>query len=376
MSIENLTAEIDLAAVTHNIESMKRRVNGPAVMSVVKANAYGHGLIECARASKRGGADWLGTAVISEAIELRNAGLTGPMISWLLSTNDRFGEAISKDVDLAVNSITSLNLICDAAKAQNKVARIHVKVDTGLTRNGVTLTDLPDLINALKVAQNSGAIQVVGVMSHLAFADEPNHSSNQEQTANYKIAVDALIDSGFELEVKHLSNSAATLALPETYFNLVRPGLSVYGISPGSEIGIEKNLDLKPAMTLKAPVVLVKKVPAGTGVSYAHQYHTARETQVALIKAGYADGIPRAASNKGPIQVGDQRFTVAGRVCMDQFLIDIGDSNIKAGDTAVLFGDATTGVPNVADWANAADTITNEIVTRLGMRIDRVFING
>lgn len=376
MSLENLTADIDLAAVTHNIESMNRRVNGPAVMAVVKANAYGHGLIECARASKRGGADWLGTAVISEALELRAAGLTGPMISWLLAMNDRFAEAIDKDIDLAVNSVESLGKICDAAKSVAQVARVHVKVDTGLTRNGVTLTDLPDLISALKSAQNDGIINVVGVMSHLAFADEPQHVSIQDQINNFKIAVDALTDAGFELEVKHLSNSAATLALPDTYFNLVRPGLSVYGISPGPEIGIEADLDLKPAMTLSAPIVLVKHVPAGTGVSYAHQYHTKADTQVALIRAGYADGIPRSASNNGPVQVGKNRFTVAGRVCMDQFLIDIGDSDIKAGDTAVLFGDAAKGLPTVADWANAAGTITNEIVTGLGMRIDRNYLNG
>lgn len=376
MTTAHITADIDLSRLSQNVETLKKKVNGPALMAVVKANAYGHGLIPSAKAAKNGGADWLATALLEEAIELRNAGIKGPILSWLNTIDDRFVECVEKDIDLGVNSIGSLFAIIDAAKNANKIARVHVKIDTGLGRNGVTLADLPDLISALKSAQNNGQIEVVGAFSHFAYADEPSNSTIAEQINNFKISIDALSNANFELEVKHLSNSAATLGLSDTYFNLVRPGVAIYGISPGSEVGSAKQHGLKPVMRLRAPVVLVKDVPAGTGVSYAHQYHTKTATKLALIPAGYADGIPRAASNKGPVVINGQAFKVSGRVCMDQFVVDIGDADVEVGHEAVLFGDPENGEPSVNDWANAADTINYEIVTRIGPRVHRNYLNG
>lgn len=376
MTTHHVTADIDLGKLSKNVEILKRKVNRTALMAVVKANAYGHGLVPSAQAAKRGGADWLATALLSESIELRNAGVTGPILSWLNTPNDQFSECIAKDVDLGVNSLETLSSISNSAKSLGKPARVHVKVDTGLGRNGVTLDDLPDLISALKQAQNDGSVKVVGVMSHFAYADEPNNSTIGEQVSNFKISVDALIDANFELEVKHLSNSAATLGLPHTYFNLVRPGVAIYGISPGPQVGQAPDHDLSPVMRLRAPIVLIKKVPAGTGVSYAHQYHTLSETRLALIPAGYADGIPRSASNKGPVLINGKQFSVAGRVCMDQFVVDIGDTSAKIGDDAILFGDPENGEPSVNDWADAAGTINYEIVTRIGPRVYRNYLNG
>lgn len=376
MTTHHVTADIDLGKLSKNVEILKRKVNRTALMAVVKANAYGHGLVPSAQAAKRGGADWLATALLSESIELRNAGVTGPILSWLNTPNDQFSECIAKDVDLGVNSLETLSSISNSAKSLGKPARVHVKVDTGLGRNGVTLDDLPDLISALKQAQNDGSVKVVGVMSHFAYADEPNNSTIGEQISNFKISVDALIDANFELEVKHLSNSAATLGLPHTYFNLVRPGVAIYGISPGPQVGQAPDHDLSPVMRLRAPIVLIKKVPAGTGVSYAHQYHTLSETRLALIPAGYADGIPRSASNKGPVLINGKQFSVAGRVCMDQFVVDIGDTSAKIGDDAILFGDPENGEPSVNDWADAAGTINYEIVTRIGPRVYRNYLNG
>ena len=376
MSQQHVTADIDLGRLSQNVETLKRKVNGPAVMAVVKANAYGHGLVPSAKAAKRGGADWLATALLSEAIDLRDAGLTGPILTWLNTIDDQFTECVEKDIDLGVNSLESLAAISESAKRAGKPARVHVKVDTGLGRNGVTITDLPDLISELKQAQNNGHINVVGVMSHFAYADEPSNSTIGEQIGNFKIAVDALTDANFELEVRHLSNSAATLGLPHTYFNLVRPGVAIYGISPGPEVGSAPDHDLKPVMRLRAPIVLIKKVPAGTGVSYAHQYHTSSDTQLALIPAGYADGIPRSASNKGPVLIGGKRFTVSGRVCMDQFVVDIGDTEASVGDDAILFGDPVNGEPSVNEWADAAGTINYEIITRIGPRVHRNYLNG
>ncbi len=372
----HVTADIDLGKLSANVEILKRKVNSAALMAVVKANAYGHGLVQSAQAAKRGGADWLATALLSESIELRDAGVSGPLLSWLYTPNDQFTECIEKDIDLGLNSIETLNAISAAAAKSGKPARLHVKVDTGLGRNGVTLSDLPDLISALKAKQNSGRVQVVGVMSHFAYADEPSNSTIGEQIANFKIAVDSLTDANFELEVKHLSNSAATLGLPHTYFNLVRPGVAIYGISPGPEVGEAPEHNLSPVMRLRAPIVLIKKVPAGTGVSYAHQYHTENETHLALIPAGYADGIPRSASNKGPVAINGKKFKVAGRVCMDQFVVDIGDTAAKIGDDAILFGDPRDGEPSVNEWADAAGTINYEIVTRIGPRVHRNYLNG
>lgn len=373
--MHHVTADIDLGKLSQNVQTLKQKVNGAALMAVVKANAYGHGLVPSARAAKRGGADWLATALLSESIELRNAGVTGPILSWLNTPIDQFDLCIEKDIDLGVNSLESLEAISTAASIVGKPARLHVKVDTGLGRNGVTMYDLPDLISALKQAQNSGTVNVVGVMSHFAYADEPNNSTIGEQVANFKIAVDALTDANFELEVKHLSNSAATLGLPDTYFNLVRPGVAIYGISPGPEVGLAPDHDLHPVMRLRAPIVLIKKVPAGTGVSYAHQYHTSSETRLALIPAGYADGIPRSASNKGPVSINGKKFKVAGRVCMDQLVVDIGDTPAAIGDDAIIFGDPANGEPDLNEWAQAADTINYEIVTRIGPRVHRNYLN-
>lgn len=376
MTQHHATADIDLGRLSRNVETLKRKINGPALMAIVKANAYGHGLVQSAKAAKRGGADWLATALLEEAIELRNAGVSGPILTWLNTIDDRFEECISKDIDLSVNSVESLLAISNSAAKAGKPARVQVKVDTGLGRNGVTLDDLPNLISALKQTQSSGQVKVVGVFSHFAYADEPSNPTISEQINNFKIAVDALTDANFELEVKHLSNSAATLGLPHTYNNLVRPGLAIYGISPSSEVGEATDHDLKPVMRLRAPIILIKNVPAGIGVSYAHQYHTKNQTKLALIPAGYADGIPRAASNKGPLLIDGKRFTISGRVCMDQFVVDIGDADVKPGDQAVLFGDPANGEPSVNDWAEAAGTINYEIITRIGPRVFRNYLNG
>lgn len=372
----HITADIDLGNLTQNVETLIKKVNGPALMAVVKANAYGHGLVPSALAAKRGGAEWLATALLDEAIELRNNKVPGRVLVWLNTIDDQFSECIDKDIDLGVNSLESLSAIAQAAKNLGKRARVHLKVDTGLGRNGVTLSNLPNLISALKQEQNNGNINVVGVMSHFAYADEPTNSTIGEQIANFKISVDALVDANFELEVRHLSNSAATLGLPDTYFNLVRPGAVIYGISPGPEVGPAADFDLRPVMRLRAPIILIKDVPAGTGVSYAHQYHTKSATRLALIPAGYADGIPRAASNKGPVQINGKNFTVSGRVCMDQFVVDIGDLSANVGDDAVLFGDPANNEPSVNDWADAAGTINYEIVTRIGPRVLRNYVNG
>lgn len=374
MSTPHCTAEIDLGALAANVALIKAKVNGPEVMAVVKADGYGHGLIPSARAAVAGGATWLATALLSEAIALREAGVRERVLTWLNTYDDRFMECVSRDIDLAVNSVESAKAIANAAYNVDRRARVHVKVDTGLGRNGVTFDDLDALI--VELQKQSESLQVVGVMSHFAYADEPTNPTIAKQIQVFKDSVDKLEAAGFELEVKHLSNSAATMGLPDTYFNLVRPGVAMYGVTPGDQVGTAESLGITPVMTLKSNIALLKNVPAGTGLSYAHAYYTKDDTTVALIPAGYSDGVPRAASNKGPVLVGGEKRLVAGRVCMDQFVLDVGGLNVKLGDEVVLFGDPAKGHPSVEEWAAAADTIGYEIITRIGPRVVRDYINS
>jgi alanine racemase len=372
----HVTARIDLGALAHNVRVLKTRIDGRKLMVVVKADAYGHGLVKCGQAAVNAGADYLGVALLEEGVALREGGVPGPILAWLNTPHDRFAECIARDIDLGVNSLATLKEISNAAYSVDRVARLHVKVDTGLHRNGVLLADLPELITALTRAEAEGTVKVVGVMSHFAYADEPSNPTITAQIAEFKSAVDQLDAAGFELEVRHLANSAATLGLSQAYFDMVRPGVAAYGVSPGEEVGRALDFDLKPVMTLCAPISLLKNVPAGSGVSYAHQYHTTSDTTLALIPAGYADGVPRSASGKGPVLVGGEIRKVAGRICMDQFVLDVGGLNVGLSQEVILFGDPARGEPSVEDWAEAAGTISYEIITRIGPRVHREFINN
>lgn len=367
MTQEHATTVIDLGALARNVERIKAHVAGPEVMAVVKADGYGHGLVPSAKAAVAGGATWLGVALLQEAIALRDAGVTERILAWLYTVDDQLVECIQRDVDLAINGVEAVTSIAAAAASVGKTARVHIKVDTGLSRNGVTLDALPAVLREISAAARAGHVEFIGVMSHLAFADEPLHPTVGLQVERFSQALATVRSAGFEPAIVNLSNSAAALNLPDTHFNLIRPGLAVYGIS--------HDLDLTPAMTLKAPVALVKEVVAGEGVSYSHTYQTKSATRLALIPVGYADGIPRHASNRGPVLIGGQILPIAGRVCMDQFVIDIGSLDIAAGDEVVLFGDPKRGEPSVEDWAKAADTISYEIITRLGSRVARQYIN-
>ena len=375
MATPHVRAVIDLGALAQNVSVLKNRVGKSELMAVVKAGGYGHGLVESGKAALAGGAQWLATALIQEALTLRESGIDAPILAWLYTSDDQFSECIQSNIDLAVNSVASATAIADAAQALNRTARVHIKVDTGLGRNGVMLPDLPSLLRELNVRAAAGHITVVGIMSHFAYADQPTNSTISMQIENFMSAVDQTQAAGFELQVKHLANSAATLGLPQTYLNLVRPGVAIYGVSPGGDVGSAIDHELKPVMSLRSSIALLKDVPAGTGLSYAHQYYTERDTRVALIPAGYADGIPRAATNKGPVLIGGEIRTIAGRVCMDQFVLDVGGLDVELGDEVVLFGDPAEGAPSLEAWADAADTINYEIITRIGPRVAREYIN-
>nr|BAD44772.1 alanine racemase [Streptomyces lavendulae subsp. lavendulae] len=369
-------AEIDLDAVRANVRALRARAPRSALMAVVKSNAYGHGAVPCARAAQEAGAAWLGTATPEEALELRAAGIQGRIMCWLWTPGGPWREAIETDIDVSVSGMWALDEVRAAARAAGRTARIQLKADTGLGRNGCQPADWAELVGAAVAAQAEGTVQVTGVWSHFACADEPGHPSIRLQLDAFRDMLAYAEKEGVDPEVRHIANSPATLTLPETHFDLVRTGLAVYGVSPSPELGTPAQLGLRPAMTLRASLALVKTVPAGHGVSYGHHYVTESETHLALVPAGYADGIPRNASGRGPVLVAGKIRRAAGRIAMDQFVVDLGEDLAEAGDEAVILGDAERGEPTAEDWAQAAHTIAYEIVTRIGGRVPRVYLGG
>ncbi|WP_321575275.1 alanine racemase [Oerskovia douganii] len=393
---------IDLGAIRSNVESLADHAGSAQVMAVVKADAYGHGLLPSARAALAGGATWLGTAQVSEALALRAAGI-GPeqarILTWLYAPGAPLRALVEADVDVSVASPWAIEEAAAAARAAGRPARVHLKVDTGLGRNGILPDQLPAALDAALRAEAEGVLRVVGVWSHFAFADEPDHPTVRRQAEVFDEAVRTSEAAGARFEVRHLANSAATLTNPRVHYDLVRPGLAVYGLSPVPQLGSPDRYGLTPAMTLEAELATVKHVPEGQGVSYAHAYTTPGSTILGVVPLGYADGIPRHASGAlperpgGPVLVGGpideaggidgtgRVLHVAGRVCMDQFVLDLGPyAAEQAGDVVTLFGPgaglARGGAPTAEDWAQAAGTISYEITTRLGARVPRVYVGG
>ena len=374
---ETAFATVDLDAISHNVEVLSKHAGSAAVMAVVKADGYGHGLVPSARAAIRGGASWLGVAQLSEAMALRRQGIQGPLLSWLHVPGSDFAGAIAADIDLSVSALWSLGEIADAARGLGRQARIHLKVDTGLGRNGAFGDDWTSLLSAARALESEGVVAIVGVWSHFVYADEPTHPTVRRQEERFAQAVADAERAGCNLEVRHIANSAATLTNPAAAYDLVRPGLAVYGLSPVPLLGDPQSFGLIPAMTLRAELAVTKQLPAGQGLSYGHQYVTAQDTTVGLVPIGYADGIPRSATNVGPVSVAGTRHTVAGRVCMDQFVVDLGPaSTAQAGDAVIVFGNGDRGEPTAQDWADATATISYEIISRIGSRVPRVYVGG
>ncbi|MFI0980011.1 alanine racemase [Streptomyces sp. NPDC021093] len=371
-------AEIDLAALRANVRSLRERAPHAALMAVVKSDAYGHGALPCARAALQAGATWLGTATPQEALALRAAGITpadARVMCWLWTPGGPWAEAVEADLDMGIGGMWALREVTDAARALGRTAKIQLKADTGLGRNGCQPADWPALVAAARAAEAEGTAKVTGLWSHFACADEPGHPSIELQLTAFREMVAYAEGQGLAPEVRHLANSPATLTLPHAHFDLVRTGIAMYGVSPSPELGTPAELGLRPVMTLAASVALVKDVPAGHGVSYGHHYVTERATTLGLIPVGYADGIPRNASGRGPVLVGGRWRRARGRIAMDQFVVDLCGETVEPGEEAILFGPGDRGEPTAEDWAQAADTIAYEIVTRIGQRIPRVHVN-
>jgi len=391
MSAPFREAVVDLDAVRANIAGLAAQVAPAEVMAVVKANAYGHGAVPVARAALEAGASWLGVAFLDEAFELRDAGITAPVLAWLHGPDALFAEAIERDIELGVSSIDQLRRVADAAAhvaasrasasstasrtptAAAAPAAVHLKIDTGLSRNGVPPEEWADAVAFAAVLEGQGRIRVRGVFSHLANTDA---DADRAQLEAFEEALAAASAAGLKPEVRHLASTAAAVRLPASRFDLVRVGIGTYGIPPYGDGTTAADLGLRPVMTLRACVAAVRRVEAGVGVSYSHTWRAERPTTLALVPLGYADGIPRHASSRAEVLLAGRRRPVVGRIAMDQFVVDVGDDEVAVGDDVVLFGDPATGAPSADDWADAADTIGYEIVTRVGQRVPRTFGHG
>lgn len=359
-------ARIDLGAIRGNLETLRQLTAPAQTMFVVKAQGYGHGSVEVARAGVEAGVEWLGVADVSEALVLRAAGIMVPVLAWLHGTDADFTAAIAAGIDLGISTLDQL----ERAAAASGLARLQIKFDTGLSRNGVEQRDWADLLESAARHERAGRIRVSGLWSHLANAGE---NEDFEQLRRFETALTQAGDAGLTPELRHLAATAAAIRMPEARFDLVRLGIGAYGLSPFEDQSSE-DLGLRPAMELGAEIVSVKRVPAGSGVSYGYTHRTTGESTVALVPLGYADGIPRSASSRAPVSINGKTYRVSGRVAMDQFVVDLGVDTARVGDRAILFGDPATGIPSADDWAEAAETINYEIVTRIGPRVRRTFL--
>ena len=363
-------AEIDLDAVEHNARVLVRHASGARVMAVVKADAYGHGAVPVSLAALRGGATALGVTTIAEALELRSAGVDAEILAWLYQASDDVRAAVEAGIDLAIPSPAHLDTVLEAARRTGRRARVTPKLDTGLNRSGILLEDWPNILERLVAATAGGLVEVTGLMAHFAHADDPGNPVIDQQVARLHECVAQARARGLECPVNHHANSAATLTRPGDAFEMVRPGIALYGLDPVGNLGA----DLVPAMTFSADVLMVKRLAQGEGVSYGHTWHAPHDTTVALIAAGYADGVWRLLSGRLDVEIGGRRYPNVGRVCMDQFVVDLGSdagTTVRAGDTAVLFGTGAHGGPTAAEWADELGTIHYEVVTAVRGRASR-----
>lgn len=372
------SAVIDLDAIHRNLDVVQRRIGSSLVMPIVKADAYGHGMIAVASALRSWDVEWLGVALAHEALDLRRSGDNGRILAWLWSPGDPdIVECVERDIDLAISSEWALREVGAAARTVGRPARIHVKVDTGLTRNGVTMEDLPGLVDEAVQAQDAGLVDFVGLWSHLADGEVEASASVTEQERLFAQAADIVRDRGLRPRVTHLGNSGTVWTQAHWDFTLVRSGIALYGLTPGSSLGTSQELGIMPAMTLCARLANVKYVPAGTRVSYGGTWVSDRATTVGLVPVGYADGIPRSAGGLLEVAVGGRRVPIIGRVAMDQFVVDLGPQCQEVpGDEVVIFGPGSRGELTADDWADRLGTIGYEIVTRIGPRVPREYVGG
>jgi alanine racemase len=366
-------AEVDLQAIKNNLTLIKGKTSAQ-VLAVVKADGYGHGLIPVSEAAIEAGADWLGTALLEEAIELRKNGIKVPIIAWLTPCGEDFKEAINLDIDLSISSLEVLTEIVTAGEQLKKLPRVHIEIDTGMSRGGIG-DDWKVFALECSGLIKENKLEVVGIWSHFARADEPLEKMSQEQLLVFSNMVTELKNLGIEPKFLHIANSAAALTLKDSHKSIIRWGIGLYGLSPDiNNLGDSKSFNLQPAMKLKAKLNLVKTVKAGATVGYGASAIVTHDTKLGVVAIGYADGIPRNANSSAGVWVAGKRAPLIGRVSMDQFVVDLGATSLaKTGDEVIVFGNGNQNEYTVDEWAKACGTINYEIVTRIGPRVPRIY---
>lgn len=358
--------QIDPAAIAANTRLIASRTAGE-LMAVVKADGYGHDAALVARVALENGASWLGVTSIDEALRLRDAGLSAPILSWLNPVDADVDSAVRSDIDLAVPSLEHLAAIESAVirSGRGKRARLHLYIDCGMARDGIAPQLWSELCRRVRIAERRGLVQAVGIMGHLGCAEDPGDPCNEIERLRFswanRIARSARLRPGY----RHLASTAATLTDPLSHYDLSRVGAGLVGIDPST------STVLRGAMTLRSPIVGVRAAAEGTFVGYGHAWRSPRSTTLALVPLGYADGIPRAVSGHAEVQFRGRRHPVVGRISMDQVVIDVGDTHAVPGEMVTMFGPGDDGEPTIADWARWAGTIAHEIVTGIGARVRR-----
>ncbi|QJC22266.1 alanine racemase [Arcanobacterium buesumense] len=363
-------ALISRRAFDQNIEVVRQHTDAK-IMAIVKANGYGHGVELIAQWAWEAGIDWLGLAQLDEALALRHAHTHGHILAWIYTPGSDFQRAIEQNIDLSVGASWAIEEISQAARACGRPARIHIKVDTGMTRGGFDLHELPAVFDQVKALKEQGIVEIIGLWSHLACADDPDSGAvTAQQVDRFEQARRYAREAHVDIELCHLAASSGILWHPDTHYDIVRPGIVLYGLSPNPACASAEELGLSPVMTLEANVMLTRDVPAGVGVSYGHTFVSDHPTRLAVVPVGYADGISRRASNNLSVTLNDHQAPIRGVVCMDQFVVEAPQA--QAGDRAVLFGPSAQGYLSADDWAAKTDTINYEIFCNLGPRIPRI----
>lgn len=367
---------IDLAAIRHNVARLREHLRTP-IMTVVKADGYGHGLVEAGRAARQGGADWLGVASADEALALRAAGDEGRLLAWLIMPSEPAEDLVATDIDITAYTVADLEKFAAAGDALGRTPRVQLKVDTGLSRGGAAFADWSNLVARARILEAEGAIRVTGIWSHFSASENTADPISALQEKVFGEALAVAEEAGLRPEVRHLANSAGALLRPSARLDLVRVGIATYGIdpAPGVEGSPWAELGLVPAMTVRAELAMVKRIEAGAGVSYNHTWVAEEPTTVGLIPVGYAEGIQRRCGNRASVWVDGARRPVRGTICMDQIVVDLGDISVEPGAEVVLWGTGADGEPTAQDWAEASETIAYEVVTRIGGRMKRRYVD-
>ncbi|WP_418062272.1 alanine racemase [Pimelobacter simplex] len=368
---------VDLAAVRANARLL-RATAGVPLIAVVKADGYGHGMVACARAAQEGGAEWLAAATVEEALALRAAGVEGRVLCWIIGPATDLAAAVAADLDVTASSVAHLDALAAAAATAGRPARVQLKVDTGLSRSGAPRAAWAELFARARAGEQAGSWTITGLWSHFACADEPDHPANDSQERAFHDALALAGEHGLRPELRHLANSAAAILRPSSRFDAVRCGIALYGLDPAP--GEATDIGLVPAMTVRAPLLMVKDLAPGDAVSYGQHWVAEHPTTVGLVPVGYGEGLPRHASRPdapdaaAAVGIEGKRRPIRGTVCMDQVVVDLGGDRPPVGSEVILFGPPSAGGPTAQDWAEACGTISYEIVTRIGGRMTRRYV--